>query len=419
MPEGHLRRRTRAGSRYRACQRGGGALDDRSRLASRSRGPRGRSHRLGSRGQAGRALVRAHRGKTLSARTSPRGEPPATAGLESARDSPGHPRLDDRPPGALAGGSRVRRAVAALPDRPLGHDRRRQVPCGRAPRRRDGRQLPALVSGDLLTIGSIGGTALVARSVGGGRPDEAAPVLRSGLSRWALSLGIRRAGAGAGLRNPDRAGDEPYRAGRGVVDPLSPDRRRRDPAPGLHHRGQRLPRGRGRHPHRNEGDGPHEPGQYRPDLAAGRGLGADSRARAHRDRDRHGLRRGNRRQPHARAPDPGPLRPAPDASQSAPSAGPDRAALADQLAGGRREPDQRPLSALVPAADQSSGCRGDRRARGGDPLRGDRLPDDHGLLGRGEHAHRSVSGRPSPRPVDPLGRDGLDAGRRPSSRSWE
>ena len=87
--------------------------------------------------------------------------------------------------------------------------------------------------GTLFTVGSIGGTALVARSVGAGRADEANRFCGQAFA-VGLGLGVVALVLVQVLAPRIVAGDEPDRAGRRVGDPLPPDRRGRHPAAGLH-----------------------------------------------------------------------------------------------------------------------------------------------------------------------------------------
>ena len=94
--------------------------------------------------------------------------------------------------------------------------------------------------------------------------------------------------------------------------------------------------------------------------------------------------------------DPRPVGAALTSRNITPEPGANGPSLAGQPAGGGGEPDQRVMPALVPTPHQPPGARGDRGSRGRDPVRGDRVPVDHRLLGGRQHAHRPVSGRRRP-----------------------
>ena len=117
--------------------------------------------------------------------------------------------------------------------------------------------------GSLMTIVSVGATALVARMTGAGEPAAASRVCQQAIG-LALILGTATLIAGEvvapclirALNLEGRGGRERRRCSSGSSS-------WRLAAPGLHDGGRRLPPGGGRHPDRDVGDGPGQRGQRR------------------------------------------------------------------------------------------------------------------------------------------------------------
>ena len=301
---------------------------------------RGPGHRLPGRGPAGRALVRADPGgslKTEASQIGPAVEPEPILDPQPAQDGP-----------VLAiPGSTIGRQVLWLAG-PVFIEQSLLYLIGLSDTILAGRHLAAdhlagvtvasyllWFLGTLFTIASIGGTALVARSMGAGRADEAArfcgQAFAIGLSLGfvaALLVQLLAPWIVAAMNLTGLAALSATRFLRivGAVTPLLASTAV----------GNAALRGAGGHQDRNEGDGADECGQYQHDLAPGTGLGADSRTGTDRDRDRHGVRRSGGGQRDPDTPDPGPLRAALDGRKPVARMGKDQTIAADQPAGSRR-----------------------------------------------------------------------------------
>ena len=154
--------------------------------------------------------------------------------------------------------------------------------------------------GSLLTVVSVGATALVARLIGSNQPEAARRIGQQAmLMAWVVG-GLTTV-AGDESRPVGVPRPEPARRGGSVRGAVPADRAGGGAAGGLHDGGGRLPaRGR-RHADRDVGDDPGQRDQCRLELGAGRGLRPAAGDGTPRDRGGDGPRRGRRR---ARRPGP-------------------------------------------------------------------------------------------------------------------